>query len=71
MGLRESWLTFCFWTEPDLLISRRRVYPAVGLQSKGAGVRANFGVQAFQYNAVGDGGWESDSVKGFEELEIL
>ncbi|KAE9381048.1 ankyrin [Stipitochalara longipes BDJ] len=55
--------------EPSLPLARRRLYPAVGLKSKGAAVRANFGAQDFQYNADSFG--KREIVDEFEELEIV
>lgn len=47
-SIEKSGLTFSC-AEPDIEISRRRLYPAVGLKSQGADVRANFGATAFRY----------------------
>ena len=56
--------------EPSITISRRRVYPAVGLKSEGAVVRANFGGKTFRYIAGGDGKMMSGQMDGFEMLQI-
>ena len=73
VGHTSVLLTFRMGAEPSLPISRRRLYPAVGLQSKGSAIRANFGLETFHYSAMKTCGDESEneSMEGFEKLEIL
>ena len=69
LSAKNGWLIdLCI--EPSVTISRRRFYPAVGLESEGAIVRANFGGNNFRYIARGEDEMVNGQMDGFEMLHI-